>query len=174
MQDQSFYNKPVRSLQTMLRSLAYHDDSYQNVLPDGIYGPETASAVSVFQRNHALPVTGVADQETWDHIVAAYDISLIDTDPAWPIILDIAVGEAFRKGDCHPYIYLIQSMLRTIADVYHATSKPEITGMLDDQTVVAISDFQALSDLPMTGVMDKRTWKHLAIQYPVSVMRPQK
>ena len=102
LQDQNFYNKPVRSLQTMLRSLAHTDENYRNVIPDGVYGPETTSAVSTFQRNHALPVTGIVNHETWEHIVAAYNISLIDTDPAWPIITDIAVGEVFCKGDRHP------------------------------------------------------------------------
>ena len=74
LQDQNFYNKPVRSLQTMLRSLAHTDENYRNVIPDGVYGPETHSAVSTFQRNHALPVTGIVNHETWEHIVAASSI----------------------------------------------------------------------------------------------------
>lgn len=174
LQDQNFYNKPVRSLQTMLRSLAHTDENYRSVIPDGVYGPETHSAVSTFQRKHALPVTGIVNHETWEHIVTAYNISLIDTDPAWPIITDIAVGEVFRKGDQHPYVFLIQSMLGTISEVYHAISKPEITGIMDDPSVISVSEFQVLNDLPMTGNVDKRTWKHLTIHYPVAVTRSRR
>ena len=44
--DESFVGQPVRSLQTMLRTLAEADDRYNSVIPDGVYGPQTVAAVS--------------------------------------------------------------------------------------------------------------------------------
>lgn len=62
---QSFIGQPIRALQTMLRILSENDPSHPSVIPDGIYGPQTVSAVSAFQRIHGLPVTGVTDRITW-------------------------------------------------------------------------------------------------------------
>ena len=73
---ESFIQQPIRSLQTMLRVLSERDDAYLSIIPDGIYGPATVSAVSVFQRIHGLPVTGITDQITWDRIVAEYEPAL--------------------------------------------------------------------------------------------------
>ena len=62
---ESFVGQPIRSLQTMLRVIAQHDPAHPDIIPDGIYGPETVAAVSAFQQLHALPVTGITDQNTW-------------------------------------------------------------------------------------------------------------
>ena len=45
---ESFVGQPIRSLQTMLRVLAEHDERYQSVVPDGVYSPQTMQAVSGF------------------------------------------------------------------------------------------------------------------------------
>jgi peptidoglycan hydrolase-like protein with peptidoglycan-binding domain len=43
---ESFIGQPIRSLQTMLRTIAENDPAHERIIPDGIYGPETVSAVS--------------------------------------------------------------------------------------------------------------------------------
>jgi peptidoglycan hydrolase-like protein with peptidoglycan-binding domain len=40
--------------------------------PDGIYGPQTESAVRAFQEFFGIDVTGVVDRYTWDRIVLIY------------------------------------------------------------------------------------------------------
>ena len=52
---------PIRSLQSMLRLLQRHAGKPTTVVPDGIFGPETARAVREFQQQNGLPVTGAAD-----------------------------------------------------------------------------------------------------------------
>ena len=79
---ESFIGQPIRSLQTMLRVIAENDPSHERIIPDGIYGPETMQAVSVFQRKHGLSVTGVADQPTWEAIVAVYEPALVEQEQA--------------------------------------------------------------------------------------------
>ena len=66
-------------------------------------------------------------------------------------------------------IYLIQSMLITLGEVYGSVPQPQVTGILDLPTGEALSAFQYLSALPQTGEVDKITWKHLALQYPLAV-----
>ena len=41
-------------------------------MPDGIFGAQTAAAVREYQQQHCLPVTGIADQRTWNAIYASY------------------------------------------------------------------------------------------------------
>lgn len=63
---EDYINRPVRSLQTMLRVLSTIFPALLNVNPDGIYGESTKNAVSAFQRFAHLPATGIAETETWN------------------------------------------------------------------------------------------------------------
>lgn len=165
---ESFVGQPIRSMQTMLRLIAEESSGYVPVIPDGIYGPETVRAVSVFQRNHGLPVTGIANQETWEQIVAEYESALISRDAAQPLNVILNPGQIIRRGELHPNLYLVQAMLAVLADTYGSIEKPRITGLLDDCTADALSSFQSLSGLPATGHLDKHTWKHLTLHYPLA------
>lgn len=165
---QSFLGQPVRSLQTMLRVLAENDHFSPTLVPDGIYGPETMQAVSIFQRKHGLSVTGVTDQATWDAIVAAYEPALIQQAEAWPLEIVLNPGQVIRKGQRHPHVYLVQAILQVLSEAYESVSKPSFTGLLDDSTADSLASFQALNGIPMTGNLDKITWKALALQYPLA------
>lgn len=165
---ESFLGQPIRALQTMLRVIAENDDSYLPVIPDGIYGPETVQAISVFQRNHGIPVTGMTDQDTWEAVVAVYEPALIEQDSAQNLEIILNPGQVIRKGERHPHLLLAQAMLVSLAEAYESISQPSVTGLLDEATADSLASFQALSGLPMTGHLDKHTWKHLALQYPLS------
>lgn len=164
----SFIGQPIRSLQTMLQVLSQHDDVYQDVIPDGIYGPSTMRAVSVFQRHHGLPVTGVTDHTTWQTILAAFEPALSALETAQQINIILNPNQVIRKGERSPYIHLTQAMLHVLYDAYQSVSEPSHTGYLDDITSDSLSSFQHLCGLPMTGNLDKHTWKHLALQYPLA------
>ena len=165
---ESFVGQPVRSLQTMLRILAEHDDRYQTVVPDGVYSPQTMQAVAQFQRNHGLPVTGVTDQRTWEQIVARYEPALIFVDEAQPVEVILNPNEILLPGDSSPYLYVAQAMLIVLSQVYGSVRMPSMSGILDDATADSLSTFQALIDLPVTGNLDKHTWKHLALHFPLA------
>ena len=166
--DESFVSQPVRSLQTMLRTLAEHDSRYETVVPDGVYSPQTMSAVSQFQKAHGIPVTGVADQRTWDEIVARYEPALIFVDQAQPVEIILNPNEVLSFGENSPYLYIAQAMLIVLAEIYGSIEKPSATGILDAATADALSSFQSLIGLPMTGDLDKHTWKHLALHFPLA------
>lgn len=165
---ESFIGQPVRSLQTMLRVLGEHDDKYFNLVPDGIYGQQTMSAVSNFQRVHGLPVSGVADQTTWEAIHAAYEPALTQITEAEPVFLILEPNQTLRRGERSPYLYVVQGVLLLLSEVYGSIGTPSQSGTLDEPTSDAISSFQALSSLPMTGNLDKVTWKHLALHYTLA------
>ena len=162
---ESFIEQPVRSLQTMLRVIAEDDSRNPTVIPDGIYGPSTMNAVSSFQRRYGLPVTGITDQNTWDKVVSIYEPALIRVDKAQPIEVLIDAGQVFRFGDSAPYVYLLQSMLTQLSQDHLQIKAPGHSGIMDEQTVQAISAFQRLSGLEQTGELDRITWKHLVHQF---------
>ena len=167
-QPESFIGQPIRSLQTMLRLIAEHDPSHQRIIPDGIYGPETVSAVSTFQRLHGIPATGVTDQQTWEAVVEQYEEALIQQTEAEALWVILNPGQVLRKGERHPHLYLVQAMLTVLAKQYESIGMPSSSGILDEATADALSSFQALTGLPMTGHLDKHTWKHLVLQYPLA------
>lgn len=165
---ESFVGQPIRSLQTMLRVIAEDDRCLPTVVPDGIYGPNTMNAVTAFQRRQGLPATGITDQLTWELIVASYEPALIRVGKAQPIEIVMDPGEVFRYGDSSPYIYLLQSMLTQLSHDHPTIQRPDHSGVIDDLTRAAIADFQRLSDLPVTGELDKITWKHLVQQFTLN------
>lgn len=164
--EESFLNQPIRSLQTMLRVLAEHDPRHETLIPDGIYGPATVSAVTRFQRLHGLPVTGVTDQATWERIVAEYEPALIQVAEAQMLDVILEPNQVIRRGERHPHIYIVQAILAVLNDAYASIDPVSHNGLLDDATSSAIAAFQGLNGLPMTGNLDKVTWKALALQYP--------
>ena len=164
----SFVQQPIRSLQTMLRVIAEDDDSLPTVVPDGIYGPSTMIAVTAFQRREGLPITGIANQETWEQIVAAYEPALTRVDKAEPIEILLEPGQVILLGESSPYIYLAQSMLTQLSKDSDRIRRPEHTGILDPDTFRALKAFQLLAGLPETGTLDRITWKHLARQFTLS------
>ena len=167
---ESFIGQPIRALQTMLRVVMEHDGSDSPPVPDGIYGPETAAAVTEFQRRHGLPVTGLTDELTWNAVLAAYQPAKIDRVRAQPLYILLNPGQVIRKGQAHPHIFLVQGMLAALSRVYDSIPAPGLTGILDDGTAEALRAFQMLSGLPMTGDLDKAVWKNLVLQYPLSAI----
>lgn len=166
--NESFIGQPIRSLQTMLRVIAENDPTHPTLVPDGIYGPETMQAVSVFQRKHGLNVTGVADQPTWEAIVAVYEPALVEQDEAQPLEIILNPGQVIRRGERHPHVYLVQAILAVLSDAYESIPRPGLTGLLDDATSDSLASFQALTGARMTGNLDKNTWKQLALHYPLA------
>ena len=149
---ESFIGQPIRSLQTMLRVIAEDDPTHLSIVPDGIYGPETVNAVTIFQRKHGLPSTGITDQLTWEAIVREYNPALIRIDEAYPLYVILNPGQEIQKGERHPNLLLVQSMLTVLAEVYSSIGTPSLSGLLDDVTSDSIASFQYLNGLPMTGI----------------------
>ena len=166
--DASFVAQPIRSLQTMLRVISEDDRTLPAIIPDGIYGQETITAISAFQRRNGLPVTGITDQQTWDAIVEAYEEAIVRVDKATPIEIIMDPGQVFRLGDEGPYIYLMQTLLIWLSKDNQTIDPPGHTGIFDQQTADALSAFQGLAGLERTGNLDKNTWKNLSRHFTLN------
>lgn len=165
---ESFLNQPIRSLQTMLRTIASIEPNQVNVMPDGIYGSQTAAAVSSFQRRMGLPITGVADQNTHEHIVREFEKANIEAQKAQPLQISLDAGQVLGRGQSHYLLFLVQSILTIIHLANPDIPAPPITGRLDRPTEEAIAAFQTYAELPPTGEVDKTTWKALAIHFALA------
>lgn len=166
--DESFIGQPIRSLQTMLRVLAENDSSYPKLIPDGIYGPETASAVSLFQRRHGIPVTGITDLPTWEAVVAAYEPALVDIALPQHLTVILEPGQKVAAGNEHVIVPLCQGILSVLSKVYGSVSQPGNGAAMDAATADSLASFQALSGLSPSGELDRMTWKHLSLHYPLA------
>ncbi len=154
-------NTPITDLQEMLRLI----DPAVNLGYDGIYGKETADAVSAFQSSHGLPSTGEADQETWDAIRRTYKDRQIFQGPAHPLLLVLQPDQVIQKGSDNIHLYVIQGALTAIGQFYEDLPPFAITGILADPSAAAVLWFQDRAGLPKTGEIDKKTWAHLAHEY---------
>ncbi len=167
--DETLVGQPIRSLQTMLRIIAEANPKHPSVVPDGIYGPDTIRAVTYFQQQSGLPVTGMTDQATWDAIVPVYEDAQVEILEAEPLLLLLNPGQVIAMGEENPNLYVVQAVLTVLSQFYGSITPPEMSGILDLATSNSLSSFQQLSGLPVTGQLDKTTWKHLALHYPGAV-----
>ena len=158
---------PIFEIQQYLRSLAIDGYQIPMIIPDGIFGVETANAVRVFQSLLGLPVTGRVDYDTWLALRAAYDEVQSNSAPTAPIypFEEILSEGKIIQGDMFPLIYIIQIILRTIGVAYQNLENQEITGIFDASTVQNVRDFQRINGIPITGEVDKVTWNRLAQAY---------
>ncbi len=152
---------PITDLQEMLRLI----DPTLRLGYDGIYGKETADAVSAFQSAKGLPSTGEADQETWDAIRREYKEQQIYKGPAHPLLLVLQPDQVIEKGSDNIHLYVMQGALTAIGQFYEDQPTFAITGVLDEPTAEAVIWFQDKAGLPATGNIDKKTWASLAHEY---------
>lgn len=161
----------IRNLQTYLRRLSYMDDDMIKVPIDGIFETYTQNAVRQFQRNNDLPLTGVADRQTWDAVYQAYlkeleRIALPDPIipfPSFPVDYKIALGEESFL------VSIVQHMLQELSTIYDTFDAVKINGKYDDTTKEAIKNFQERNGLMPTGEVDKATWNALSRIYNLSL-----
>lgn len=165
---EDYIGLPIRSLQTMLRVLSVADSRYRLVVPDGVYGEQTAAAVSEFQRLSGLPVTSVTDQQTWNRIVDVFTRLRATVLPAPPLSIVWQPRQTIRPGEKNHHLYLIQSMLLAVSKFYAAMPPAGVTGEHDAASVAATSWLQEKAGLTADGVIDQTTWLYLGRLYRIS------
>lgn len=157
---------PVRTVQYYLSIIAYFNGSLAPVPLTGEFDSATISAVERFQEFYGLPVTGIVDDATWNTITRIYT----ETVSALP------AGYEGENAKLYPGYFLsigmrdenvrsLQEYLsflgRNIADI------PEIpvTGYFGTQTEEAVSRFQQLYGIPVSGAVGPVTWYQIAREY---------
>ena len=103
---------------------------------DGVFGGKTEQAVKDFQQSTGLVVDGVVGLITWSHVHPYREAS-----------------PTLQSGSLGPVVAMLQGVLRTS----FGYTGP-IDGVFGPVTEGVVRQYQTDSGLPVTGVMDERTW----------------
>lgn len=167
MAQEPFVNKAadVYELQGFLRAIARVDPEIPLIALDGVFGPETAGAVSAFQKEYGLPVTGTVDFATWTAILNQYKKDILQGSSPQPIFPFPSPQYVAKPGDKGDLIYIIQILLDTIQVGFLNLYSGGFTGFYDEKTKQAVEAVQKGAGLNPTGLVDRITWDVLARAY---------
>lgn len=160
--------KPIRSLQTMLRVIAAADGSIPSVVPDGIYGPDTRASVAAFQACCGLPVTGMTDNDTWNHVADAFSRLSASVLPAAPLRIVLQPHQHIDPGAHNRHLYLMQAMFAALRESFCEIPDVPIDGTHGEASVAAVRWLQAKAGLAETGQIDQTVWEYLAGLYTLT------
>jgi len=155
------HSKNVTELQNYLRTIAYNGGNIPIIIADGIYGDSTKQAVSAFQRENALPVTGQVNKSTWDKIYLDYSDIRDNYITQECITAFPSIDTIISENDSGGVILILQAMINTLAASYINIPQVGINGIYDTTTAEAIKELQRVFGIEDNGLVDLRTWNML-------------
>lgn len=167
MPEQPTPSEAVYRLQTYLRQISYDTPGMTQPPINGYFGVATQRALEEFQTSKALPVTGVADQITWEALYAAYLTSKKANAPTqkmdiFPRTPQNAVLDDGSRGFA---VAAVQFMLQRLEAHYGTIGAVAVTGEYSAETKAAVTVFQQSSALRPDGVVTGEVWNELVSQY---------
>lgn len=167
MRDHPNYTQAVEHLQRYLRQLAYWEEALPMPPVDGIFESRTEESLRAYQTSRGIPVTGSADQQTWERLYAEYRASLAAHSP--PVQMSVFYlepeGDRLTEGSVGFAVTALQYMLSELRRSYTALEEVEITGVYDEKTADAVRTFQSANRLPDEGGVGLMTWNVITAQY---------
>ena len=162
---------PVQSLQHMLNHLARTLQGLPRLAETGEFDEATLEAVMIFQRDFSLPITGIVDQLTWDAITTAYYLNLIQYgEPPLLHVFPSGTG-AIQEAGSAAEVRIAQAMLAELFLVFSDFDQPLLDGINAGTTTRNLRRIQSLSNLPVSGVLDRATWAVLTALYRAYITR---
>ena len=154
---------PVRDVQHMLNVLSFSHPAIPRLVEDGVFGERTLEGVMIFQRDFALPVTGVVDYDTW--LALRVQTDLIAQRAGAPIPLQIISPQYTPTASGTPEWEFVRTILTSLSSILNNFPN---TPASDSENIRQI---QRLAQLPVTGVLDRPTWGILVRLYHALVVR---
>lgn len=155
----------TREIQEKLRALSLSEGRLPEIAVDGVYGPLTSLAVSAFQQQEGLSVTGDVDSETWKRLNDRYLATLYAQKPPERVAA-LSCNFRLREGETGDDVYLLQTMLNFIGENrFYNIGRVDKNGIYDQKTAAAVREYQRSAGLSMTGDTDKQTWDAIAALY---------
>ncbi len=161
----------VRTIKIQLNRIGQNYPAIPVIIEDNQYFTvETERAVRKFQEIFNLPVNGKVDKAAWYKIKYVYNaVKKISDLYSEGISVDEAsllFKKVLQLGDNESYIRTLNYLLNTIS--YFDASIPflDLKGNLfNENTKQVVEAFQKKYGLPVTGIVDARTWKVLREVY---------
>ncbi len=161
----------IESLQMMLRNIAGEIDDVTTVIPDGIFGPQTLESVQSFQQKYGLEPTGVVDFDTWNKIVEVSDDIDAQTNPGRQVLAFNENNEEILPGQTILELYVIQAMMKALAQVISDLVDVEVTGTHDNTSVNAVKKIQISMGMNDDGIITIEFYNNLSNLYETYVTR---
>ena len=155
----------IKQLQSYLYCVSLTDPSIPRVVPDGIYGTATRNAVAAYQRSRGRPVTGDADETTWESI--KYDCELIRLKNLAPEPHHVFPGASYvvYRGEKSKTVSFIQLVLSALGSEYDFGGQIAVTGVYSERNAEAVEKLQTVHGIKKTGNVDLQTWNCIASDY---------
>lgn len=130
---------------------------------DGIFGEGTENALFAFQRLFGLAETGETSPEDWQKLYEVYNSILETVTPA--LGTQGFPGTPLRRGTQSEDVRLMQEYLTRISLDHPEIPSVRADGVFGAETEAAVRAFQERFFLPVTGVIDIRTWEQIVAEY---------
>ena len=157
--------RAIFELQSYLRNIGRHDSDIPNVIPDGIFGDETAAAVLSFQRKYGLTENGVVDFATWKKITEENRKAVfIYSQPRQVAQIsneDLPLSFGMRNNA----VFHLKTMLLYLGQKHSNFNEVTVGDLFDEETLISVRQWQRALRVPDDGVVDKITWNLLADYY---------
>ena len=156
----------VFSIQRSLNRISQDYPAIPKINPvDGIFGPQTESAVKKFQEIFNLTVDGIVGNATWNKMVLLYvgitDLAELESEGIKLFGRSLQYPDAIQEGDTGEKVTILQYFLSMISEFNNAIPFLDITGEFGPETKNAVTAFQQLYNLPQTGIVNAITWNEI-------------
>ena len=157
---------PVRTVQYYLSIIAYFNQNLAPVPLSGIFDAATIDAVERFQGFYGLPVTGIVDTATWNVISRIYTETVASLPEGYQgNNAKLYPGYFLSLGIRNSSVSDLQTYLSFLGRNISALPEIPVTGYYGEQTQNAVSEFQRLYGLPVSGAVGPVTWATIANEY---------
>ncbi len=161
--------EPVKNCQHFLRLISYYYKEVPAVIPDGIFGAQTKLAVEGFQKRFGLKVTGEVNEETWNNIISIYRNIIGFTDSN--NLIFPTYQKKYAPGENGECLYVIQSMMCSIAGRFTNLGSLDVTGTQDEKSVNVTKNIQKICNIPCSGIIDVRTFNNIFSMYSLFITK---
>ena len=157
--------RAIFEVQSYLRNIARLDDSISMVFPDGIFGEETARAVTDFQRKNAITQTGEVDFETWEKLIEENERAVFTASEPLQVVRITNADLPLKAGMQNDFVYTLKLMLNHVSQRHGNFSSLPLDNSFDSDTRQQVILWQEVTDTEPSGEVDKLTWNLLAEFY---------
>ena len=174
------FSEDVRTVQTRLNRISTNFPNIPKIYPtDGVFSADTERAVRAFQRQFNLTEDGLVGQATWYRIAFIYNnvkrLSELNSEGLTLSEISRQYPERLTEGMSGPGVQLLQYFLAIVGEFYDALPRwqaGQLDGVFGPQTREAVTAYQQLVGLPMTGAVDQRDVVCSALDLPVRAALP--
>ena len=136
---------------------------------DGIFGPQTESAVRKFQEVFNLTPDGIVGKATWYALVRLYTavtrLGELRSQGQQFYAINWSPPGGLQPGDTGEKVRLLQYMLSVLSEYIPGIPSVAIDGVYGSATRAAVLAAQRRFRLPETGTVGTQTWNEIYDQY---------